>query len=149
MKNCIKNKNQNTKNSVINNQLFIMKNLSPKQEYHFFNNNNSNNNLNNNLNNNINNNNNNNKNTFKLYSSSIDYWEKRKKQNDEKMKEIENYENFRKFGEIQDRPNISKNSKKIAKNLRNNSKEYSKNNLEKVIKKMKRKKKLLYQQLIQ
>ena len=51
------------------------------------------------------------KNTFKLYSSSIDYWEKRKKQNDEKMKEIENYENFRKFGEIQDRPNISKNSK--------------------------------------
>ena len=69
MKNCIKNKNQNTKNSVINNQLFIMKNLSPKQEYHFFNNNN--NNSNNNLNNNINNNNNK-KNTFKLYSSSID-----------------------------------------------------------------------------
>jgi hypothetical protein len=74
----------------------------------------------------------------KVYSSTNNYWENRFKENEKRMEKIRKEEEFKEMGEVKKKPNISNNSKKIVKEIKNVSGGMNKLNVEKIIDKGKK-----------
>ena len=124
------NRNNNMENNDINNYSYNFSNLSDKlKKYYTLNNNNKNNNdfIKVNLNNyNIikrrekGKDNNKTPNNNHTYSKMNDYWEKREKKNKKKMEKIKKEREKKLYGNVYQKPKISKNSEDIINRIKEN-----------------------------
>ena len=76
---------------------------------------------------------NNNLETSKTYSSTNKYWENRYLENEKKMDKIKKEEEYKKYGQIKNKPNISNNSKKLIKEIKTVSNNINKPQIQKII----------------